>query len=159
MIRRSFVKSIVAAIPLSACDFKLRGYGSYAFKRLAIVGTSPFCQARIERLIESGSDTRIVQSIDDADAILRLSEFHDQGVLTNNSQGLPIELWIKYSLKFTLTARDGEAPITRGEIVLNRNMANNTKNQGAQSVEADILYADMQNDAIDQLIRRLGAVY
>jgi LPS-assembly lipoprotein len=44
-------------------------------------------------------------------------------------------------------------------IALNRAMTYSDQYTNAKAQEADILYADMQNDAVDQLMRRLAIVH
>lgn len=72
MIRRSFLMLVGSALALSACGFQLRGQQDYAFKHLLIAGAPPAVAARLTRLVEAGSDTKIVKSADDADAVLRM---------------------------------------------------------------------------------------
>lgn len=143
---------------LSACGFQLRGQQDYAFKRLAIIGAAPPVAARIERMVQGGSDTVIVNSSADADAILSVSEARGAGVLTMNSQGVVEEYQFTYSLSYQLIGKDGTVLIPASAIVLNRAMTYSDTYATAKLSESDLLYADMQNDAVDQLTRRLSLV-
>ena len=158
MIRRSFLALMGGAMLLSACGFQLRGQQNYAFKRLFIVGAPPVVYARLTRMIEGGSDTVVVQSQDKADAVLTVGEARGQSILTQNSLGAASEYQLNYSLVYTLTGADGALLIPQSTIALNRAMTYNTAFSQAKMQEADLLYLDMQNDAVDQLTRRLAVV-
>ena len=158
MIRRSFLALVCGTAVLAACGFQLRGQQNYAFKRLAIVGAPPIVAARLTRMIEGGSDTVVVKSPDEADAVLSLGESRGQAVLTLNSLGVAEEYQLNYSLSYSLASADGTVLIPPSAIALNRAMTYSVQYSQAKTQEADLLYADMQNDAIDQLTRRLAIV-
>ena len=158
MTRRSFLTLACGAALLSACGFQLRGQQDYAFKRLAITGASAPVAARLTRMVQGGSDTVIVNSSVNADATLVVSESRGYAVLTLNSLGVVEEYALNYSLNYTLRGADGTLLIPPSAIALNRAMTYSDQFSQAKSAEADILYADMQNDAVDQLTRRLAVV-
>ena len=58
----------------------------------------------------------------------------------------------------TLTAPDGTVLIRPSVIALNRAMTYSDQYSTAKVTEADLLFADMQNDAVDQLTRRLAVL-
>jgi LPS-assembly lipoprotein len=143
---------------LSACGFQLRGEQNYAFKRLAIVGAAPPVAARLTRMIEGGSDSVVVQSPSNADAVLRVSEARSFNTLTVNYLGVVEEYQANYSLNYSLAAPDGSPLIRPSTIALNRAMTYSDQYSTAKVTESDLLFADMQNDAVDQLTRRLAVL-
>lgn len=143
---------------LSACGFQLRGEQNYAFKRLAIVGAAAPVAARLTRMVEGGSDSVVVQSTSNADAVLHVSESRGFSTLTLNYLGVVEEYQVNYSLSYTLTAPDGTVLIRPSVIALNRAMTYSDQYSTAKVTEADLLFADMQNDAVDQLTRRLAVL-
>jgi LPS-assembly lipoprotein len=147
-----------ATLALSACGFQLRGQQDFPFKRLAIVGAVPPVAARITRLVEGGSDTVIVDSPTNADAVLHVTEARGLSTLTLNSLGSVQEYQVNYSLSYTLTAADGRVLLQPSQIALNRAMTYSDQFAQAKVAEADLLWSDMQRDAVDQLLRRLAAV-
>ncbi|MEX3557277.1 MAG: LPS assembly lipoprotein LptE [Burkholderia sp.] len=159
MIRRSFLMIVGSGALLSACGFQLRGKQDYAFEHLLIVGAPPMVVARLARMVEGGSDTKVVKSQADADAILRVSEGRGIGRLTLDEFGTVEEYQLNYSLNYTLTTKDGALLIAPSVISLNRAITYNAQFVQAKAQETDILYADMQNDAVDQLTRRLSIVH
>jgi len=158
VIRRSFLLFVGSAVVLSACGFQLRGQQNYAFKRLLVVGAPPVVAARLTRMIEGGSDTVIVKIANDADAILHVSELRGQNTLTLNQYGAVKEYQLNYSMSYTLTGVDGTLLIAPSVISLNRAMTYSDQYTNAKMQESDILYADMQNDSVDQLMRRFAIV-
>lgn len=158
MTRRSFLTLACSVLMLSACGFQLRGQQDYAFKRLAIAGAPAPVAARLTRMMQGGSDTVVVNSPANADAVLTMSEGRGQGVLTLNQFGVVAEFQLNYSLSYTLVGKDGTVLIPQSVIALNRAMTYSDQYSQAKAQESDILFADMQNDAVDQLTRRLAVV-
>ncbi|KAF1017699.1 MAG: LPS assembly lipoprotein LptE [Burkholderia sp.] len=159
MVFRLFLMAMGSAVLLSACGFQLRDTQDYPFKHLLIVGAPPVVAVRLTRMIEGGSDTKIVQTQGDADAILRVAEAHGTGTLTLDEFGTVEEYQLNYSLSYTLATKDGALLIEPSMISLNRAMTYNAQFVQAKAQESDILCADMQNDAVDQLMRRLSVVH
>ena len=158
MTRRSFMTLACSVLMLSACGFQLRGQQDYAFKRLFIVGGSPAAAARLTRIVQGGSDSVVVTSVANADATLQITEGRGTSTLTLNSLGAVEEYAINLSMTYSLTAKDGTLLIPPSVIALNRAMTYSDQYSQAKSAEAEILFADMENDAIDQLTRRLSVV-
>ncbi|WP_153101368.1 LPS assembly lipoprotein LptE [Paraburkholderia hayleyella] len=158
MTRRSFLTLAGSALLLTACGFTLRGQQDYVFKRLAITGAAPSVVARLTRIVEGGSDTVVVTVPANADAVLRVAESRGNSVLTLNSLGVVEEYQLNYTLNYTLFGPDGRVLIQPSSIALNRAITYNDQYTQAKSAETEILFSDMQNDAVDQLIRRLAVV-
>ncbi|KND57767.1 LPS-assembly lipoprotein RlpB precursor (Rare lipoprotein B) [Candidatus Paraburkholderia schumanniana] len=156
--RRSFLALLGGAAALSACGFQLRGQQNYAFKRLAITGGVPQMVARLERMVQGGSDTVIVKPWEKPDATLVLSEGQGLRTLSLNAQGVVQEYELVYNLNYTLMGADGTALIPPSAIALNRSMTYSDQYTLAKSQESTLLYNDMRNDAVGQLMRRLATV-
>jgi LPS-assembly lipoprotein len=156
--RRAFLAMTAGALALSACGFQLRGQQDYAFKRLAIVGGSPEMVARLERLVEGGSDTVVVKSTETPDAILLLSGGNGIKTLSLNAQGVVEEYELDYVLNYSLAGADGTVLIPTSVIELNRALTYSDQFTLAKGIEAQTLYRDMQFDAVDQLTRRMAVV-
>ncbi|GAB5099111.1 LPS assembly lipoprotein LptE [Caballeronia sp. HLA56] len=158
MGRRSFLALLGGALAVSACGFQLRGQQDYAFKRLSISGGTPQMVARLERMVQGGSDTVIVKAGEKPDATLSLSEGTGMGTLSLNSQGVVQEYELDFRLTYSLLGADGTLLIPPSVIALNRAMTYSDQYTLAKSQEATLLYNDMRNDAVDQLTRRLAVV-
>ena len=158
MTRRSFLTLACSVLMLSACGFQLRGQQDYAFKRLYVSGGSAAATARLTRMVQGGSDTVVVTSPANADAVLQLAQTRGISTLTLNTLGVVQEYALNLNMTYTLTGKDGTVLIPSSMIALNRAMTYSDQFSQAKSAESDILFADMENDAIDQLIRRLSVV-
>ncbi|GJH26175.1 LPS assembly lipoprotein LptE [Caballeronia novacaledonica] len=156
--RRSFLALVGGAAALSACGFQLRGQQDYAFKRLAITGGAPQMVARLERMVQGGSDTVIVKPFEKPDATLNLSEGTGLRTLSLNAQGVVQEYELVYSVNYSLMGADGTLLIPPSAIVLNRSMTYSDQYTLGKGQESVLLYNDMRNDAVDQLTRRLATV-
>ncbi len=158
MGRRSFLALLGGAAALSACVFQLRGQQNYAFKRLAITGGAPQMVARLERMVQGGSDTVIVKPWENPDATLNLSEGQGLRTLSLNAQGVVQEYELVYNLTYSLLGADGTLLIPSSQIALNRSMTYNDQYALAKQSESILLFNNMRNDAVDQLTRRLAVV-
>ncbi|SAK72708.1 lipoprotein [Caballeronia fortuita] len=159
--RRSFLTFgtlLGGAALLSACGFQLRGQQDYAFKRLAVTGGTPQMVARLERMVQGGSDTVIVKPYEKPDATLNLSEGTGLRTLSLNAQGVIQEYELVFTLNYTLLGADGTLLIPPSVIALNRSMTYSDQYTLAKAQESTLLYNDMRNDAVDQLTRRLATV-
>jgi LPS-assembly lipoprotein len=160
---RLMFSAVVAACVLSACGFQLQGNQDYPFKTLYISSSgSREMTALLQRKIEAGTDTQIVRDAKDikvADAILTISEGRGQGTLSLNAEGLVEEYELDLTVAYQLTGKDGSILIPPSNISLNRSMTYNDEFALAKQAETDILYRDMEHDAVDQLMRRLAVVH
>ncbi|WP_418939716.1 LPS assembly lipoprotein LptE [Paraburkholderia bryophila] len=158
MTRRMVLTLACSVLMLSACGFQLRGQQDYAFKRLYVAGGSPAANARLTRMVQGGSDTVVVTSVANSDATLTIGEGRGVSTLTLNSLGVVEEYQMNLSMNYSLVGKDGTVLIPPSVISLNRAMTYSDQYSQAKAAEADILFADMENDAIDQLTRRLSIV-
>ena len=158
MTRRLLLTLACSVLMLSACGFQLRGQQDYAFKRLFIAGGSPAAAARLTRIVQGGSDTVVVSSVANADATLQITEGRGTSTLTLNSLGAVEEYQLNLNMNYSLIAKDGTLLIPPSVIALNRAMTYSDQFSQAKAAESDLLFADMENDAIDQLTRRLSLV-
>jgi LPS-assembly lipoprotein len=145
--RRSILTLACSALLLSGCGFQLRGEQDYAFKRLAISGGTPEMLGRLQRAVEGGSDTVIVKVSEKPDAILTLTGGNGMKTLSLNAQGVVQEYELDYNLNYSMVGADGTLLIPPSD-----------QFTLAKGIEAQMLYRDMQFDAVDQLTRRLAVV-
>lgn len=152
---------VLAMILLAACGFQLKGRQDYAFKRLYIEPSgmvSPAMTARLKRMIQAGSDTLVVNEVRDAEVIFSISTSRNQRALSLTAQGVVEEYELVSTVTYALTSADGMVLIPSSMMRLNRSMTYSDRYTLAKQTESELLYRDMENDAIDQLMRRLALV-
>ena len=146
------------AMTLSACGFQLRGKAAIPFQTVHVEapGFSAFAND-LERAIRSGSDIRIVESRDQAEAVVQIiGESQEKHILSLSSGGKVREFELRYRVAYRLTDRAGTDLASPGEIVLNRAMTYDDTQLLAKESEEMLLFRDMKTDAIRQLLRRLS---
>ena len=142
---------------LAACGFQLRGQASLPFDSLYVSGSSQFA-SQIARAVRAGSRTRIVGSPSEAQVTLEiLSEQRERAILSLSSGGRVREVTLSYRVAYRLFNQKNNEYGPAGEILLRRDLSYTDTDVIAKEQEEGLLYRDMQNDAVQQLVRRLQA--
>lgn len=150
---------LTAAALLSACGFQLRGQSTLPFEALFVQAssTSPFA-LQLKRAVQASSTTRIAERADQADAILQImGENAEKRILSLSSGGRVSEFQLRYRVQFRLTDQKNHEHIPLSEIILKRDYSFNDEQALSKEAEEALLYRDMRNDAVQQLVRRLQA--
>jgi len=151
---------LLAAAILSGCGFQLRGSSSLPFNTLWI-GTAENNQLgnALKRYVRAGTSTQIAANAKEAEALFDLiSEAREKEIVSLNSAGRVREYVLRYRVSFRVHDGRGRDFIPPGEIVLKREIAFNESAILANESEEALLYRDMQNDVVQQILRRLAAV-
>ena len=151
--------SVFLAAMLSACGFHLRGTASLPHESLYVSGPAYSAFANdLKRAIRSGTTTRIADDAANADATLFiLGENRAKSILTLTSQGTVREFQLRYSVSYRLADKQGLEIVPPSEIALVRSFVFSDQQVLAAESEEAFLYRDMQQDAVQQLLRRLAA--
>jgi LPS-assembly lipoprotein len=145
------------AASLAACGFRLRGDVQLPFKTVYISagGDSAFA-AELARLLEGGSKVRITSNPEEADAVIQiLAETREKQILTLTRAGTVGEFLLRYRINYRVYDHDKRDLAPPTEILLVRDYSFNSSQVLAKETEETLLYRDMQNDAVQQLLRRL----
>jgi LPS-assembly lipoprotein len=151
---------LVLAATLSACGFHLRNQQDLPFATMYVEasGYSAFV-ADLKRAISAGTKTRIVEQADQAQASLSvLSEGREKVILSLSGGGKVREFQLRYKVSYRLRDPGGKDLLATGEILLKRDLIYDDTQVLAKESEENLLYRDMQGDAVQQLLRRLSAV-
>lgn len=157
-----YALGLLTATMLSACGFHLRGASDMAlpFKTIYLgFADSSTLGNTLKRNIRGAGNTAILPDPKEADAILDvLSETREKSVLSLNSQGRVREYTLIYTFKFRV--RDGKSNelLAPTEIRLARDINYDDSQTLAKESEEAMLYRDMQNDLVSQILRRLSAI-
>ena len=150
---------LVIAMTLSSCGFQLRGQAAIPYKTLFIetTGYSLFAND-LERAIRSGSQTRVVNNRDEAEAVLKIvGELQEKRILSLSAGGKVREFELRYKVAYRLMDRAGRDLAQPGQIDLRRDMTYDDTQVLAKESEELLLYRDMKSDAIQQMLGRLSA--
>lgn len=151
--------AVTALLLLASCGFHLRGVANLPFKTLYVDGGgNPALAAEISRAISTGTETRLVDKPADADAVLQMqSATRDKRILSLSGAGRVREFQLIYRVNYRLFDKQNRDLIANQPIELWRDMTYDDAQVLAKQQEEALLYQDMHNDAIVQLMRRLAA--
>ncbi len=150
----------VVAMTLSACGFQLRGQAVIPFQTLRVEtpGFSAFAN-ELESAIRSGSKARIVDTRDEAEAVIQIvGELQERHILALSGGGKVREFELRYRVAYRFTDRAGVDLALPGEIVLRRDMTYDDTLVLAKESEELLLFRDLRTDAVRQMLRRLSVV-
>lgn len=157
--RRNTVISVMMllALALSACGFQLRGAADLSFKSLYIQGPKLSITKDLERSLKSNG-IKLTQTSEDADLLLEMmSETNQKRIQALSGGGLVREYELIYFLNYRIRQADspiwGPVQTIRGR----RDLSYDDNTLLAKAEEETRLYADMRNDAVRELLRRLTA--
>ena len=150
---------VVLGLLTAACGFQLRGQAKLPFETLyvAIPETSPM-GIDLRRNIVAGTNTRLVHTPAEAKAILELvTEERSKAILSFDSAGQVREYQLRYRLAFRVRDGRGSDYLPRSEIRLTRDISYSSTQVLSKESEEQLLYREMQNDMVQQILRRLAA--
>jgi LPS-assembly lipoprotein len=148
---------LTAALLLSGCGFHLRGKATLPFDSIYISGSQVFV-TQIARAVRAGSQARVTANPKDAQVTLQiLNELRERVILSLSATGRVREITLRYRVSYRLTDAKGIEYIPTSEIVLRRDVTYSDTDVLGKEQEEALLYRDMQNDAVQQVVRRLQA--
>ena len=163
MKRRHLLSLTAVTAALTGCGFQLRQTGDYPFKTLytSFPLTTPFGaelsrQLRGTGRIELLTEPRQAQQ---ADVILEVLQEQRQRVVVGlNASGQVRELQLRLTVKVRLRTPEGVEWIEPVELYQQRDLSFNETAALSKEIEEALLYRDMQNDIVQQIVRRLSRV-
>jgi LPS-assembly lipoprotein len=88
-----------------------------------------------------------------------LQEQREKVVVGLNASGQVREFQLRLRVRFRVRSARREELVPETELVQTRDMSFNEQAVLAKEAEASLLYRDMQDDIVQQLMRRLAAVH
>lgn len=151
--------ALLCTLLIAGCGFQLRGTASLPFDTLYVqapVG-SQFAQ-QFKRVVTYGSNTKIVDDPKAAEATLILvGELREKNILSLSGAGRVREFQLRYRMTYRMINKATVETIPATEIALTRDFSFNDQETLSKESEEALLFRDMQNDAVQQLVRRLQA--
>jgi LPS-assembly lipoprotein len=144
---------------LAGCGFHLRGSQPLPYESIYVgAPANSELGAALRRSIRASAGTRIADSPQEAEAVLAVvGENREKVILTLDTAGRVREFQLRYRFVFRLHDRKGADLLPQTEILLTRDFTFNDSVLLAKEQEEALLYADMQNDLVQQIVRRLAA--
>jgi LPS-assembly lipoprotein len=155
--------NLVAVV--AGCGFQLRQSPNYAFSTLFVnLPENDAMGASLRRNIASSGQVTVITDVRDVEKAQVIYEptlnVREKVILGRTSTGAIREYQLRLRYRFRLRTQGGKELIsdTDAEIFLTRDI--NFNETGALSKESEeaLLYRDMENDLIQQILRRLAAV-
>jgi LPS-assembly lipoprotein len=144
--------------PLAGCGFALRQNPALPFSRLHLEGfaeRSPLALELRERLADG--PVQLVPARAQAEVVLQaLVDRREKRVVASTSVGQVRELQLRLRFGFQATTPGGRELIPATELVLQRDLSYSESFALAKAQEEAELYAAMQTDIVQQVLRRLA---
>lgn len=146
-------------LALGGCGFRLRGPQRMEFATIHI-GVSALSDfgAVLRRQIATTESTTVVEDPAQAEARLQiLANERDREILSLTGRGKVREYQLTQRLRFQLLDKAGAAIIPPTELLARREYTFDDAQILGKAQEEALLYRDMQDDLVQQLMRRLAA--
>lgn len=152
--------SVALAVSLlTGCGFQLRQARPLPFESLYInLPEGSDLGAALKRSIRATGVTRTPEIREGAQAVLEpLLDTREKVILSLNSAGRVREYQLRQRFAFRVTDGKGGELLAPNEITLTRDITFNDAQLLAKEQEETLLYRDMQNDLVQQILRRLAS--
>jgi len=150
---------LATALLLSACGFQLRGSYTLPWETLHLgMSENSAIYQQIKRSVEASTPTRIVRSAKEAQAsLIVVSDIPGKSILSLTAKGRVRELQLSRSFTYRIVDANGVELVPATPIVLLREMTFDDEQLFAKEAEEGMIQNEMQNDLVQQLLRRLSA--
>lgn len=159
-MRATSLTMLMLTLLLGACGFHLRGQAAFAlpFKALYIKSANayaPFITA-LKHAIEANG-VQVTDAPEQAQLTLHIvSETTDKQILSLSASGQVLEYSLYYRISYQAYDRNQHDWLAPDEIKLQRDYSYDVTQVIAKQQEETMLYQDMRNDAVQQMLRRLN---
>jgi LPS-assembly lipoprotein len=157
--RRTLLAAGAAAL-VSGCGFQLRQAPHFAFQTIYINGSAGSALVQdIRRGISKAKDIAIVADPTAAQVVLDvLLDRREKVVVGLNASGEVREFQLRTRFQYRLRTPQGKELIPLVELVQQRDISFTETTALAEEQGEVLLYRDMQQDIVQQLMRRLAAI-
>lgn len=146
-----------AVLVLSGCGFQLRGAYSLPYESIYLATGDSVVGAGLKRQIRASGGTRVAEKAVDAQVtFLPAGEFRDSVILSLSGSGRVREKRLRYRYVYRIVDAKGRDLVPQGYVELNRDVTYADSATLAKTQEEDLLWRDMENDLVQQLMRRLA---
>jgi LPS-assembly lipoprotein len=149
---------VLLASALAGCGFHLRGAADLPFSSVYVASASSGIALDIARNIRAGTKVKLAGDAKQAEAILELTgETRGKEILSLTGTGRVREFRLRYRVGFRVHDGKGNEYVPPSTLELTRDVTFNDSQVLAKESEEQLLYRDMQNDMVQQIMRRLSS--
>ena len=153
---------VLLTATLAACGFHLRGSAGsdlpYASMYIALPETAEV-RVWLERYLRGSTNTTVSDDAKTATVTFQqLSDSRDKSILSIDARGRVREYRLQMRYRFRLVDAQGREIVAPQEISMNRDMTYDDSQVLSKSMEENLLWRDMTNDLVNQIIRRLSRI-
>lgn len=154
--------AVIFAAVLAGCGFHLRGTlsGNLPYKTMHIaLPETADVRVWLERYIKAAGSTDVVDEASLAEATFQqITDSRQKTILSVNAQGRVREYRLQLTYRFQIVNAKGQVIIPPNEIALTRDITFDDSNVLAKDLEEGLLWRDMNNDLVNQIMRRLSII-
>ncbi len=152
--------AILLVISLTACGFQLRGSYSLPWDTLYLgLPENSELYFQIKRGIEASSQTRVITDAKEAQAsLVILGNTQVKSILSLSGKGLVREYQLTRTFVYKIQDAGGKELVPANQIILQRAMTFDDAYIFAKEAEEGMIWKEMQEDMVLQLLRRLAAI-
>ena len=152
--------AFLLVISLTACGFQLRGSYSLPWDTLYLgLPENSELYFQIKRGIEATSQTRVITDAKEAQATLViLGNTQVKSILSLSGTGLVREYQLTRTFVYKIQDAGGKELVPANQIILQRAMTFDDAHLFAKEAEEGMIWKEMQEDMVMQLLRRLAAI-
>jgi len=159
MQRRTFLSAALAAGIVAGCGFHLRGELNMPFKSAFISGSEHHRLVSDLRRQLRLNQVEVVDDRKQAEVVIVIRQLTtEREILSLDAGGKAREYRLYYNLVYSLERPSGETLRAPSRIRARREYTFDTGQLLAKTQEESILYRDMEDDLLQQLMRRLSTV-
>lgn len=143
---------------MAGCGFQLRGSYSLPYESIYIGGADyNLIVANMKRAVRN-TGTRLAETREDAQAtFLPTTEKRESKILSLSSTGRVREKRLTYTYNYRIVDKKGVDLVLPGSVELSRDVTYSDSDVLAKTQEEALLWRDMEDDLVQQLMRRLAA--
>jgi LPS-assembly lipoprotein len=151
---------LIFSLSLASCGFHLRGKNTYAlqFQKLYLKsdnGYTPFINQL--KIAIQATDVQLTDTPELAQLTLQIvSEVADKQILSLSAAGTVLEYRLQYRISLRAYDQKQQEWLEPQEITVQRSYNYDNNQVLAMMQEEALLYQDMRNDAVQQVLRRLN---
>lgn len=151
---------VATALLLSACGFQLRGSYNLPYESLFIsLPEGSVIGAGLKRQIRASGGTRLADTMQEAQGtFLQVSEARERQILSLSTAGRVREVQLRFRYAYRVVDPKGRVLVPTTGIELTRDVTYDDSAILAKEQEEQLLWRDMENDLVQQLLRRLATV-